>query len=82
MLSLDMLGCFYITHPESMEFSYSHTYIHGFGATVGHEVYSIRKQKKKKKKNKKKKKEKSTPLPTCIVHEIKHGFILHLNRRN
>lgn len=79
ILNLDMLGCFYITCPESIEFSYIHTYIHGFGAAVGHEVYLIRKQKKKKQKAKKKK---SSPLPTCIVHEIKSGFILHLNRRS
>lgn len=56
MLNLDMLGCFYITQPESMEFSYIHTYIYGFGVTVGHEVYLIRKQKKRKSKKQKKKK--------------------------
>lgn len=76
MLDLDMLGCFYITQPESMEFSYIHTYIHGFGVTVGHEVYLIRKQKKEKAKKKKS----SNPIPICIVHEIKNGFILHFNR--
>lgn len=55
--NLDMPGCFYITHPESIEFSYIHTYIHGFGAAVGHEVYLIRRQ------NKKRKRQKS---PSCL----------------
>lgn len=61
-----------------MEFSYIHTYIHGLGAAVGHEVYLIRKKKKKRQKKKEKKPHPSNPLPTCIVHEIKNGFILQL----